>query len=61
MPQPNHVFVVDGGATKTEAELRTLDCAVLAAARTGPCNPYQSAWRSDVPLSPGLLVPGGVE
>ncbi len=43
MPKLRFIFVVDGGATKTEAELRLLDGTVLAAARTGPCNLYQDA------------------
>lgn len=39
----NDVFAVDGGGTKTEAQLRNPGGILLASARTGPCNLYQDA------------------
>lgn len=41
MPEPRFVFAVDGGASKTEVELRSMDGSVLARHRGGPCNLYQ--------------------
>jgi glucosamine kinase len=40
-----YILAVDGGATKTEAELLLPDGQVLARARSGPCNLYRDAAR----------------
>ncbi len=43
MSQSEFIFAVDGGATKTAAELRRWDGSVLAQHHAGPCNLYQDA------------------
>ena len=41
--QPSFIFVVDGGASKTDTELRRRDGIVLARHRAGPCNLFHNA------------------
>lgn len=43
MSRPDYIFVVDGGATKTDIELRRWDGSLLVLHRAGPCNLYQDA------------------